>query len=264
MATKTGDKLWEPDPRILAIHVSSFGILSTTDGVVLAASIDAVNATSLGVTPPLVRETVVLASQDLTTWSSQLYRLMVEDEVLATDTSFYLDNRGELQLVYYRFLRDENDHSGMIPTGPHPIATASWAGGCFEENSVVYTSDDLLDPTICPYPGMQSWWLFATTSQLKIEGATGTSQDSFSKVFTWENISVPFCREEDGELALYGQRPDGLLPVTRTIVNEDGSLGLEEPIYDESNAPFANCTTPVLMRKDGTDILFCAVWTGGG
>ena len=259
MARKTGERSWEADPRVLAVHVSSFGILPAEDGLLLSVSIDALPAEAMGLQVPITRELVVFATKDLQNWSSHLYRLMVEEEVLPTDQSLWVDAEGALHAVYYRFLRVEGQNNG-IPSGPHPIATAIWKGGCFEEEAVVYTADNLLDPVICPYPEGQGWWLFATTAELQVEAATGESPDNFSYSFLWDRASVPFCRAEEGMLALYGQRPDGLLPVTRTLLRPDGNQVDPTPIYDVETAPFPNCTTPVLMEKDGTDLLFCAVW----
>ena len=189
MARKTGERSWEADPRVLAIHVSSFGILPAEDGLLLSVSVDALPAEAMGVQVPITRELVVFATQDLENWSTHLYRLMVEEEVLPTDQSLWLDAGGALHAVYYRFLRVEGQNSG-IPAGPHPIATAAWKSGCFEVESVVYTADNLLDPVICPYPDGQGWWLFATTAELQIEDEKATDRAEIKLMEAVENGEI--------------------------------------------------------------------------
>lgn len=258
-ATSSDRRNWTADPEVYGIHLSSLSLFPVEEGWILLVSVDAMAAAPLGVQGTPSRTVAVIASKDLKHWSSHWYRLMDDTESLLTDPSWWMDGEG-LHGLWYRMPWDPENPG--VPEGEHPLATAVWKGGCFEEQQVVYTDENLLDPVMCPHPARGDWWLFATSTNLHVRGASGSTPDSFSTAFTTDQGSVPYCFADGEDLRVISQTPDGLFPVLSGHVTVAGLYKEDGPLYEES--PFPNCTAPVMAERDGVWSLFCSVWVEGG
>lgn len=256
MATSLNGGAWTPDPRVLAIHLSSLSLIETGGGFVINVGVDALNAEPYGVGPP-VDSIVVLATQDFSSFATHNLGLLGADTHLPVDASLWQDPDGATHAVYYNYPGEIGSGDPASWPGTHWISTAEYEGGCFVEGPDIYGAEGLLDPMICSRSDGTPW-LFATGPAMSIVTVQGT-ESGFVHHTTWDEYTVPFCMPEGDAVFLVGQTPngdDGLY--TAAIAASDAFVELGA-LYTEE--PFENCTSPVLFRRDDELVLLCAVWT---
>lgn len=256
LATSSDGQNWTASEFPLSLGLSSLHLLVVEEGVLITGVVDRRQFEREGLELPAMNQIYALVSADLKTWGSHAWAVSDAASKEVIDPGLYLDLQGGLHAAWF------GSSSGNDPAqepGPHPVRGGTWNGTDFTtQTEDLFAKEWLADPAICRIDG--SYRLFYTEQSQRIRMATSEDGILFEDTpgFEWDEVTVPWCREEQDHLVLLGQTVGGAGPAAQMQVNADGTTENMPSPYQ--NLPFdaKNCTSLAVASFKGQWLLLCA------
>jgi hypothetical protein len=261
LATSTDGHTWNHPDRPIAFALSSLNLLITEQGVLITGVVDRRVFDRMGLDLPEMDELYALVSEDLQTWGSHAWTLDDAESRQVIDPGFWLDEADGLHAAWYGTTYDGDP--AQAP-GAHSIRGATWNGQGFDvQADDLIAEENLADPSLCRM-GTEEW-MFLTESSQRVRAARSSDGQHFAEdpTFSWEGVTVPWCRSEEEHLVLYGQTGGGNGSPASEQVNPDGSTVILPPPYDSRPFDGNDCTALAVGQYQGTWLMVCAAsYTG--
>lgn len=257
MATSSDGVNWTLEDEPLMEGINSLDLFQTSDGIILQGLLQPERGVVM--TPGTIYG---FETKDLVTWGSHSWAIQgLDDKNNLIDPSLALTWDGKLVMNYYRSTFEDGDP--VWYEGEHEIWRAVWDGEQFTNDIKVYGDDYLADPVMCNLDGTD--WLFVTQNGERVLANKSNGDGTFTNMpdLSWEGQTVPFCRNEGGDLLMVAQGLGGTLvePSKGTFTETDGFADGGQ-MYAEEFWMERYCTSPVVGRVGSTWVSFCALnWT---
>lgn len=252
MATSVDGVNWEADPQVVAYGFSSLDLLVTEGGLLLAGVVSFIPNDSVLMEQPSV---IVLNTSDLKHWGSHRFGIGDASRKWVVDPSLKWTENNGLQATWYG--TDIEGDPAQLP-GDHEVFTATWGESGFVQDSLLYSTEWLADPSLCTLNGERWLWYTYDSAELRVarEGAGGFSYLDQR----YEQLNVPWCQDAGDHLEVWAQGGSGAGPPWKLTVTPDGKAE-KSPVFSGNLFGQDNCTSPAVGYYQDRYVLFCAVLT---
>lgn len=258
IATSTDLVRWEPDPRVIAVHLSSLDLAVVGSRLLIAGMPAGDFLRGLGPLPTTAFFPL-LSTTDLETWGIAGVPIHQASQLFPVDPSLRLSAAGVVEAHWFGHSVRDVDPADV--PGLHGVYRATWTDRLREQSppAPIFEAPTLADPVVCHF-GQREWLFWTSQTRLVKAAVSEDGGRSFHEVpgFDWQGPSVPHCTVHGDRLYLVAQVEGGMAPPMVARMAPDGTIEQVQRLFDP-HLWDDDCSSPVLGRFRDRWVLACAV-----